>query len=252
MKKLTALSLLLALALTATAQQGDSLSRARGEQIVDNYLSHVDFEPMDSMLCIVSHIVERNNPTDTVFLYRWYGKNRAQRIELWHQGRIVEGIYSDGRKIFREFSSKRRVWQDIAQISFYDITSAYDPRGALYDWRSKGSEISYAGSYAYEGQMVDRVFVTSPDLHDRYYLFEQSTGLLFLLTEEDHIYGDAKEPEGFHKIDWRGYHEFTPVGHALLPSIESYQDQGSISIIHNRYHFEPMNSKLFSEDFHRL
>lgn len=229
----------------------DSLLAAR---IIDNYNQLTNFEPIlkDSILCVVTYMVYRDRPLDTMWVYHWYGSDRRLRIEMWQNGKIQEGYYSDGALIFRKFQAATRSWTDIPQDRFYDFSIPHDVRGALYDWRSKGGEAWYAGQYTFEGKKVNRVFMSMPKAFDRYYFFEAETGLLFMVTENDHIFGDWKKGERSRRIDWRAWHEFTPFRGYFLPTIESYQyDQSQIIIIHRQYHFEAFQPKLFSEDYHK-
>lgn len=233
-------------------QSVDSTTAIR---VIDNYLSLIDFNDIlkDSMLCAVSHIIDRSHPKDTMTVYHWYMKGRRLRIEMWQEGQLSEGYYSDGKSLFRIFRSGVREWADVQQDQFYDYTMPHDIRGALYDWRSKGAEPRYAGTATFEGHDVHRVFVTSPGIFDRYYYFEKNSGLLFMLTEEDRVYGDAKRFKNAQRVDWRAWHEFTPLNGVLFPSIESYQYNNSqVVLIFRQYHFEPIQETLFTEDFHLM
>lgn len=260
MKKILSTILFVCLLSTLQAQtntqepspDGDTL-KAVG--IIENYLSFVNFDPIltDSTLCVVSYVVDRAHPQDTMTIYHWYMKDHQLRIEMWQKGELQEGFYSNGKKIFRMFRPAVRSWVDIAQDNFYDYTISHDVRGALYDWRSKGAEVRYAGQYVFNGHNVDRIFVTSPGIFDRYYFFEKETGFLFMLTEDDHIFGDAKKTKDAQRVDWRAWHEFTPFRGFILPTIESYQfNQNQIVFIYRHYHFEPYQSTLFSEDYHKM
>ena len=233
-----------------TPKEGDTAMAAR---IIDNYLGYLNFNHLlkDSILSVVSYVVDHSHPNDTITIYRWYAANRQSRIEMWQKGRMEDAYFSDGRGIFQRFSGSRRDWVSVTPMTYYDLTVPLDIRGALYDWRSKGAEPSYMGEYEYNGHPVYRVFVTSPEIFDRNYFFEKETGLLFILTEEDHIFGDAKPKTNAHRVDWRAWHEFTPFHGCLLPSIESYQIKSQIVIIHHYYKLEAYNKKLFTESYRR-
>lgn len=247
------LIMLQAQAIAQPATAGNDTAKAA--RIIDNYLGFIDFEPIlkDSVLSVVSYVIDREHPQDTMTIYHWYGRGRQLRIEMWQRGELQEGFYSNGGKIFRMFRPAVRSWVDLTQDNFYNYTLAHDIRGALYSWRSKGAEVRYAGQYKFDGHNVDRVFVASPGIFDRYYFFEKETGLLFMLTEEDHIYGDAQKANDAQRVDWRAWHEFTPFGGILLPSIESYQrDQSQIVFIYRLYRFESYQPDLFTEDYHKM
>lgn len=218
-------------------------------QIIDNYLSFTNFEPLlkDSVLHVVSWVLDRDHMDDTMTIHRWYGSNGKTRIEMWQKGRMEDALYSDG-KVFRKFSRSRRDWLDMTQLSYYDRSLSMDIRGALHQWRSKGSEAYYMGEYTYNGHPVYRVFVTTPDIFDRNYFFEKETGLLFLVKEENHIFGDAEPAKNATLTDWRAWHEFTPFRGCLLPSVESYQIENQIVIIYHNYSIEAPNADLFSKN----
>lgn len=225
---------------------------AQGIKIVERYLEMVDFqrEKTDSMLYVESKVVDRSHPKDTMTIYRWYMAPRYMRVEIWQNGRINDGYYTDGTTIFRKFRESTRDWADTPQDNFVKRTTPLDIRGALYDWRSKGSEISYAGEYTIEGQKVDRIFVQSPGVFDRYYFFEKKTGLLFMTTEMESTLEQNEIAKNAVRVDWRAWNEFTPVHYFMMPSVESYQYDGQIVIIHNKYRYLPKQTKLFSEDYH--
>lgn len=254
MKKTLLLLLTAMLAAAASAQQPTDTTRGdtlRAAMIIDNYLGYVNFDRLlgDSMMCIVSHITERSHPQDTILIRRWYGPNGQMRLEMWQEGKMEDALYTDGKKLFRWFDGRYRSWRDLSQITFYDRAIPLDIRGALHNWRSKGAEAFYAGRYQFEGHPVDRIYVTSPNLFDRYYFFEAETGLLFMLTEEDRIFGDAEKAKNAHRVDWRGWHEFLPFHGCLLPTEESYQADEQLVIIHHHYHLEAPRPSLFTDDY---
>ena len=224
---------------------------ARAIAIVDKYLKKIDFDRFrtDSVLCVVSKIVDRSSPKDTMIIYRWYMQPRYNRIEIWQNGRIEDAYHSDGLKLFRKFHRGRREWANLTPDSYYNTTLPLDIRGALHNWRSKGAEIFYAGELQFKGQTVDRVFVTQPEIFDRYYYFERSTGMLGLVMEDEHIYGDRMRGLNAVKVDWRAWEEFVPVHEFYLPSKESYQMGEQMVILYHEYHYEAPQMKLFTEDF---
>ena len=226
----------------------------RAIKIIDQYLKKVDFSQAntDSMMCVVSYVVDRSHPQDTITVYRWYMVPYYNRIEVWQNGKIEGGFYSDGLKLFRKFHTGRREWVDLTPDSYFNLVLPYDIRGALYNWRSKGAEVYYAGEVTFKGTTVDRVFVTMPQSFDRYYYFQQNTGLLGLVVEDEHIYGDREPSKNAVRVDWRAWHEFTPFNGFYLPKEESYQVDGSqIVILNHSYHYEAPQKKLFTEDYIR-
>lgn len=226
---------------------------AMAATIIDNYIGFINFDHLlkDSVLAVVSYVVDQYHTDDTITIYRWYAANHQNRIEMWQKGRMEDAYFCDGTSTFMRFVASRREWVHVTQISYYDLTTPLDIRGALYNWRGKGAEASYMGQYEYKGHPVHRVFVSSPEIFDRNYFFEKETGLLFILTEDDHIFGDAKPSINAHRVDWRAWHEFTPFHGCLLPSIESYQVKGQIVVMHHNYSLEAYNKKLFTEEYRK-
>lgn len=248
-------SLLLFLApLAATAQKEwtppTAEDTARGIKIVDRYVNYVNYERIcrDSILFIVTDIVDSEHQNDTMTIYRWYHWPNQIRLEMWQGGKIEMGAYCDGKKIFKKFSPNYRAWRFILDDSFYDFVEPYDIRGPLGKWRSRGAEMYHAGEYTFEGQKVDRVYVTMVGALDRLYYFERKTGLLFLVTEIKHEMGDGV-PDIDNMVDWRGWHEFVPVGDCLMPAEESYQANGQLVIMHHHYRLIPYDPNCFTEDY---
>ena len=227
--------------------EGDTAVAA---SIINNYLALINFEHLltDSVLHVKSSVVERSHSEDTITIQRWYGKQGMNRIEMWQKGRLKDAYYSDGKKIYRRFSDTYRQWRNMSQLSYSDLTISLDIRGALYQWRSKGSEVYYQGKYTYNDHPVWRVFVTSPSVYDRNYFFESETGLLFLVTEENHIYGNEEPAANAKLVDWRAWHEFTPFHGCLLPTMESYQVDNQLFIIHHQFELLPSNNSYFTEN----
>ena len=251
------LTLLCCLPLAVVHAQTDSTTHdtAQAARIIDNYLGYVNFDPLlketDSMVCVVSKVVNQSHPTDTLTIYRWYASGHRRRIEMVQGKKMAEGFYCDGRSVFRSFDTKRRVWRDLKPESFYDIADPLDIRGALYNWRSKGAEASYEGLVDYNGHKVVRVMYSSPGTFNRHYYFDPNNGLPFLVTEETTMFGDDKPAKNAQRVDWRAWHEFVPFDGYMMPGIESYQAEGDIVFIYHTYHLEKTRKGLFTEDFRK-
>ena len=240
----------------AAAQSAVAHDTAEAVRVVERYLQYVDFDQIliDSVLYTETSVVDRDHPNDTMYIYRWHyrpaGAPAMERIEMWSRGKMDMAAYCDGKELFRKFDARERHWVDSKREPFIDFMKPYDLRGALYQWRSYAAEMSYEGEYTFEGQKVHRVFVRMAGIHDRYYYFEKTSGLLFLVTELPTILGeDAKHPEGM--VDWRAWHEFTPFHGCLLPTAESYQTPDQIVILHHTYRYVAKNNALFKEDFRK-
>ena len=139
----------------------------------------------------------------------------------------------------------------MTQNSVYNVVISLDIRGSLYDWRSKGSELYYAGEFNYKGRPLDRVFVVSPASFDRYYFFERTTGLLTMMVEDIHFFGGDTPREGAYRVDWRAWSEFAPVHGHYLPTVESYRVGEQVVVIRNTYSFKKPSTGYFTEDYYR-
>ena len=168
---------------------------------------------------------------------------------MWQGGKLFDGYYTDGTGTFRGFHSGRREWADMTQRSLLNIILQFDIRGALYNWRTNGAEVFYAGEFNYKGQPLDRVFVTSPNSFDRYYFFEKGSGLLAFVVEDLHIFGDVTPSDRAMRVDWRSWNEFTPVHGHYLHSVESYRAGEQVVVIKNRYSYIAPGTKYFTEDY---
>ena len=265
MKKITLTLLLSVLACLGMAQVHDNeivpmtfdtvgADTSRAIAIVDRYVNMVDFSlyRTDSVLRVTTHVIDLAHPNDTMTIYRWYMAPRYNRVEIWQKGIIIDGYYSDGIALFRKFHTNRREWANLAPDSYFTSTLYLDIRGALYDWRTKGEEVFYAGEFNFKGKPLDRVFAVTPNTFDRYYYFEKETGLLGLVTEDEHISEDNKKMMAAERVEWRAWHEFVPLKGHYLPSEESYQAGNNIVTMHHSYTYEAPNKKLFTEDFHLI
>ncbi len=223
---------------------------AKAIAIVDRYVDYVNYERIrnDSILFITTHIVDYEHPQDTMTIYRWHYWPNLDRIEMWQKGKMEMAAYTDGKKLFKQFSEKYRAWRLVTRSTYLDFVEPYDIRGPLGKWRSRAAEMYHMGEYDFEGHPVDRVYVTMAGSLDRFYYFEKETGLLFLVTEIKHQMGGGV-PDIDNMVDWRGWHEFVPVADCMMPSEESYQVQGQLVILHHTYRFIPYDAKCFTEDF---
>lgn len=225
----------------------------RAIRIVDHYLDMINFmnEKTDSVLFVTTYVVDQAHPEDTMVLYRWYKAPHYTRIEIWNKGKLEDGYYTDGTGIFRGFHKGRREWANMTQNSFFNSIISLDIRGSLYNWRSKGSELYYAGEFNYKGRPLDRVYVISPASFDRYYFFEKTTGLLAMMVEDGHFFDDEAPRADAYRVDWRTWNEFTPVHGHYMPSVESYRVGEQVVVIKNTYSYKRPSNGYFTEDYYR-
>lgn len=245
------------LALTSTWAQTDMLSAKADSMsmaIVDRYLGILNYEGLrkDSMLYVVTYIIDRDYPQDTLFLYRWHMYPHYDRVEIYDKKSIKLGVYSDGKEYYQTFDEKRRTWRHVTPMTCYNMLMPYDIRGSLADWRAKGAEMTYKDETTLNGNAVEQVFVSTPEQFDRTYFFEKKSGLLFLFTEDSNMFGAEKHTRNTYPVDWRGWHEFIPFGRCLFPKIESYQADNHITILYHHYRYEPFDEKLFKENYHQI
>ena len=92
------------------AADSTNADTARAAEIIDRYIKIIDFDRIigDSMLYVESWVVERDNPNDTMFIYRWYMSGRRVRIEMWQKGKMEDAYVTDGKVIFHRFSKSYR------------------------------------------------------------------------------------------------------------------------------------------------
>lgn len=247
-KNLLAILVLLAIGAQAQEKKDDS---TRAAAIIDRYLDMIDYTryKTDSVLCVVSYAIDQAHPDDTMTIYHWYKQPGCARFEVWHGGMLTDGIYSDGGEHRRSFNTSAREWMTLTPESARSMIELQDIRGALANWRGKNAEVRYDGEYTFEGHKVDRIYVSCPGYFDRYYCFDQESGLLFWVTEEERLYGDQEINENTHRIDIRGWHEFVPLRGSLLPSIESYQAGRQKVVIYHHYSYQALPQTLFTEDY---
>jgi hypothetical protein len=92
-----------------------------------------------------------------------------------------------------------------------------------------------------EGQEVYRVEVSDPDHLDRYYMFEKSSGLLFLMMPVVPETGKRHQ-----EVEWRAINEYLPIdGAYIFPSVESYQNFNAITIYYTETELLPFDQNTF-------
>lgn len=229
-----------------TNAKGQSIDTAA--MVVDRYISLLNMKelPRDSMVVVTSIQVDRDNPSDTTIMRRWDAFPNKSRSEVWYKGRMLDGFVSNGADIYMFFDTTRSVWRNCLPVQYLDNHIAFDIRGPLYYWRTNGSELRYLGKKTFQGNPVDAVEVRVPSCNVREYFFEQQSGLLFLYRVMDEIVGDSVREE--YRTDWRAYHEFQPKGRCFFPSVESYQNQGHVYIIHHHVELLPIDDRIFYQE----
>ena len=221
---------------TAWAQQ-DSLSQA----VVANYLRLLNYDNLpNKTVYLESSIIENNFPDDTMYMKRWYCGNNFSRIELYHQGKQIIGYCSNGKKYWHYKPGLGR-WDTLSMTLYYDSIVGYDYRKPIHTWQSRNLELKKCDIINMEGQEVYRVEVSDPDHLDRYYMFEKSSGLLFLMMPVVPETGKRHQ-----EVEWRAINEYLPIdGAYIFPSVESYQNFNAITIYYTETELLPFDKNTF-------
>ena len=249
MRLTTYLSLLLwlTLSLSALAQEASAIAEERAAATVDAFYRTLNLASLrtDSILFVESHIVTRGQ-TDTLVMRRWAGQQHRRRVELWHKGIMQMCLFSDGRTFFESYKSDEG-WKSINSEKYYDKAISYDIFGPLYQWQIRGEELTYEGVAYLQNKPVIRIAARNSTHYDRHYYFEQDSKLMFLYTESDSINGEPLSVRGRNRVDWRAYHEYQPIGSALLPSVESYQHKNSVTLIFHKARYVATDNRIFTQ-----
>lgn len=242
MKRLV-LTLILALPLAVAAQSDSAAVR-----IVERYLAimNIDAMPADSMLVATTQIVYPITG-DTLTMRRLYAAPHMFRVEVRDaDGKLQTGLCGDGISHYRAYSTHAMQWRSITRESYFSRLGGFDLRGPLYDWRNENAYLTYRGATEYKGQRLDVVHFSAPGYFGRLYMFEPS-GLLSVILEEDSV------DDGYHAlldahIDWKCVHEYAHVGPLLIPSIESFMREKTLTVLHTEAHLEKRDNDQFRQD----
>ncbi len=222
---------------SAVYAQQDSLSQA----VVTNYLKLLNYDNLpNKTVYLESAITENNFPGDTMYMKRWFYGNKFSRVELYHQGKQIVGFCSNGKKYWHYKPGLER-WDTLSLTLYHDSITGYDYRKPIHTWEARSLEFKKCDIINLEGQEVYRVMVVDPDHLDRYYMFEKSTGLLFLMMPVVPETGKRR-----HEVQWRAINEYLPVdGVYIFPSVESYQHFNAITIYYTQTELLPFDPNTF-------
>lgn len=249
MKRLIIIALLVLCCSGAKAQKAVS-NADTAEQIVQRYFNITNYEAIrhDSILYIETIIYKSIDPTDTAIMKRWFLSPNRFRAELWHKDTLIEGCYTDGKGIYKEYNlGVIDGWTTVAQSRYYVLEPGYDFRGELYHRVANASELTYKGMLNFRGQSIQRVYVDTPLKYCRNYLFEKESGLLFLIEETDQ-HSEYSDHQAYDHPGMHAFHEYQPLGAVLLPSVESYQMNGEMIYHFSRIKYIPLDMKIFTEN----
>lgn len=243
MKRLLLTLMLLPATLAAQTEASDSAATA-----VDRYLQMLNPYglPKDSMLVMETVITTQGDP-DTLRMTRWFAEGEMFRVEVRHDDELLTGLCSNGQNRHRQYNSQNGWWEDLPQEELTAMLVGYDWRGPLFDWRRKGALLTWNGTSMLKGHKMLVVKVVMPGMYDRNYLFDAQTGLLTLVVESATENGTPARIRGHH-IEWRSMHEYMPLGESLIPSLESFVRNKTLTVLATTMHLEKTDTHLFNRD----
>lgn len=217
-------------------------------QVVDRYLGMLNYEalPRDSML-VARTVVTFNNGADTIIMHRWLAPEGRVRVEVWDGGKQSTGYCTNGKDRHRRFAYQLGWWQDCGQEEMQKFLQPFELRGQLYDYKARGVELHYNGVSEYHGQRMHVVLATQLGHYDRYYFFEEGSGLLVLIREINSSTGGTVKTPG-DVMEWKIIHEYQPIGVSMIVSQESFMREGRVYTMFTTARFEPIDNLLFNAD----
>lgn len=219
--------------------------------IVDRYLRLLNYEalPKDSTL-VVETVITFHGSEDTFSLRRYYAHDGMMRIEMWQGDSLTMGYCTNGSTRFRKYSPYMGYWNDVADTLLAKEMQPYDFRGPLYRWREQGLQLDYRGTSSFKGQPLQVVRARRDGQYTRKYLFEEQSGLLLIILEEDDLPVDntSYRPGRISPIQYKVFHEYLPVGESLVPSQESFMRDNLLTIMNSRARFVARDNLLFNQD----
>lgn len=247
MSRMIPILLLLCCSFTLRGQEGDYVPEGKAAEVVSAFYRTLNLEALrtDSLLFVESRVVIRGD-TDTLIMRRWCGPRHRRRLEMWHNGGLQMCLFSDGHTYFERYKVSDG-WKSINAEDYFDEAQVYEVYGPLYQWYLQGDELTYEGTVQFRDNRVECVTARSASHYDRRYYFERDSKLLFLYTESDSINGEPTPIPPRNRVDWHAYHEYRPLGLALLPSAESYQHDNSITLIFHQARYVAYDERIFTQ-----
>ena len=209
--------------------------------VINRYLSNLGHDSLNWQTIDIKSIITFSDGNDTIIMERRFAFPEYSFVKLSRQGKVFFGLYSDNTE-FLQYDTARRSWDVTSESDYLRMLAGYDIRGPLWNWENIVTSAKYHGISTLEGNKVYRVAVSDPLRGDREYLFEQTSGNLFLTVE---LPTERKNKTTNPDVDWRAIHEYTPVGGFLFPTLESYQSKGVITIIASKIQLRPFNKTDF-------
>ena len=226
-------TLLLALMGTAFAQSTTDSAAI----VINRYLSNLGHDSLNWQTVDIKSVITFSDGNYTIMMERRFAFPEYSFVKLSRKGKVFFGLYSDNTE-FLMYDTARHSWDVTSESDYLRMLAGYDIRGPLWNWENMSILAEYRGTSDFEGNRVYRVRVHDPLRGDREYLFEKTTGNLFLTIELPH---EEQKPA----VDWRAIHEYTPIGGFLFPTLESYQYKGVITIIASEIQLKPFKKSDF-------
>lgn len=227
------------------AFMGTALAQSTNDSaaiVINRYLSNLGHDSLNWQTVDIKSVITFSDGNDTIMMERRFAFPEYSFVKLSRKGKVFFGLYSDNTE-FLMYDTARHSWDVTSESDYLRLLAGYDIRGPLFNWENMVTSAKYHGVSTLEGNKVYRVAVSDPLRGDREYLFEQTSGNLFLTVKLPTIRKNTvvQTPD----VDWRAIHEYTPIGGFLFPTLESYQYKGVITIIASEIHIKPFKKTDF-------
>ena len=209
--------------------------------VINNYLKNTGYDHLNWQTVDIKSIISFSNGKDSIIMERRFAFPEYSFVKVSYKGSILFGLYSNNIE-YLMYDTAKHSWNITSENNYRRALSGYDIRGPLFNWENMVTRAQYRGISTFEGNKVYRVAVSDPLRGEREYLFEQSSGNLFLIVELP-IERNKNTQEPI--VDWRAIHEYTPIKDFLFPTLESYQSKGVITIIASKVALKTFNKKDF-------
>lgn len=219
--------------------------------IVERYLQMINSDGLrpDSTLVVETEITFHGS-TDTLRMRRMEARGGMHRVEMWRGDSLTMGFCTNGTTRFRKYAAHMGWWNDVDSLEMVRLLEPYDLWGPLHGWREKGIALEYRGTSSFKGQTLLVVRARQQDRYTRQYLFEQSSGLLLIILEEDDlpVTDERLKALRISPLQYKIYHEYQPVGESLVTSQESYMRDDLLTIMESKARYEAFNPLVFNQD----
>ncbi|MBP5758049.1 MAG: hypothetical protein J6W45_01450 [Bacteroidales bacterium] len=216
--------------------------------VIDRYLALLNHDDLNWKTVRIKSTVTNNINSDTIYMERRFAFPGYSFVEITRNGNVMDGYFANGDECIT-YDEKTKEWVVMAKDRYDKMMEGYDVRGPLFNWHNRDVKAKYLGVSTFEGNQGYVVSVIDPERNPRNYLFETTTGYLFLIVEQKPENDDKKQVQKVQipTVDWRAIHEYTPVGGYLFPTLESYQVGNTIIIVSSQVEIVPFSEKDFQK-----